>query len=78
MTVCPNGVQYVAVSTVIKPVTHKEDVAVNRAVSRSVPPGPVDATGIMSNPVPTTRAMAKAETMKRAVREGVISGRCRK
>ena len=78
ITVRPKGVQYVAVSTVISPVTHSADVAVNRAVNRSVPPGPVDEKGNMSRQVPTTRAAAKPETMNRAVLPGVICVRCRK
>ena len=63
-------------STVTRPVTHNAEVAVNAAVSTSVPPGAVVAGGSMSSPVPVSTATRKAVTMIRADRAGVSSCRC--
>ena len=49
---CPNGLQWVAVSTTTSPVTHTADVAVNRAVIGSVQVPAVEAIGSIRIPVP--------------------------
>ncbi len=62
MTAWPNPVQYTGVSTMISPVTHTADVAVNRASTMLAPPGPVRAIGSSSSSVPTATATANPAT----------------
>ena len=62
MMTWPNGVQYVAVSTTVSPVTQTADVAVKAAIRNGVPPGPGVEIGIMSSTVPTRMAPANPAT----------------
>ncbi len=62
MTTCPNPVQYVGVSTTVKPVTQTALVEVNNAVTKPAPPGPDSAIGSINSPVPTATAAANPVT----------------
>ncbi|MGP5731971.1 hypothetical protein [Arthrobacter rhombi] len=74
MTTWPKPVQYVGVSTVMRPVTHTDDVAVNKASKASAPPGPRLEIGSISSTVPMTSAVKKPATIAKA---GEF-GRCRR
>ena len=63
MTTWPKPLQYVAVSTVIRPVTQTALVAVNSAVTSGAPSSPARDTGSISSSVPTTTAVPKARTI---------------
>lgn len=52
ITPCPNGVQKVAVSTVIRPVTQTEDTAVKKAVVTRSSTSPVREMGSIKIPAP--------------------------
>ena len=52
ITNCPKGLQYVAVSTTTRPVTHTADVAVNSAVTGVVHSPDTADSGRVSRPVP--------------------------
>ena len=65
MTTSPNPDQKVAVSTMIRPVTHTAEVAVNKAVSRSGRFPSAVAIGNDSSSVPTITAPAQARAMTR-------------
>lgn len=54
MTICPQTVKAVAVSTTISPVTRTALVAVNNASTRGKPSPSVVVSGIISARVPTT------------------------
>ena len=62
MTTCPNGVQYVGVSTTVSPVTQTALVAVKSASMKFAPPGPTFAMGSISRIVPTATAIANPDT----------------
>ena len=66
ITVCPNGDQYVAVSTVVRPVTHTAETVVKAAVSTGGRVGPGVEYGSESRTVPTTIAARNASGTMRA------------
>ncbi len=66
ITTWPNGDQYVAVSTVVSPVTHTAETLVKAAVSTGGRLGPGVETGRESSTVPTTMAIRNATGTIRA------------
>ena len=66
ITTCPNGDQYVAVSTVVSPVTHTAETVVNAAVSTGGRVGPGVEYGSDSRMVPTTTTAKNAAGTTRA------------
>ena len=67
MTICPNSVQYWAVSCKTRPVTQEAEVAVKRAVSKSAPLPSLVAKGSISSSVPSNIMAKKLSGM---IREG--------
>ena len=57
--ICPKGLQPVAVSTAMRPVTQVEDVAVKRAVKKDAPLGPGLEMGSIRSSVPNRMIPAK-------------------
>ena len=66
MTTWPNGDQYVAVSTVVRPVTHTADTLVKAAVRTGGRVGPGVDIGSESSAVPTMTAARNASGTTRA------------
>ena len=66
MTDWPIGDQYVAVSTVVRPVTNTADTLVKAVVNKDGRSMPEVETGSMSNPVPTATAVRYAKDTIRA------------
>ncbi len=62
ITTVPNGLQWVAVSTTTRPVTHTAEVAVNRAVTMSVVMPGAAEIGSSSRIVPIATRTANPET----------------
>ncbi len=61
MTAWPKGVQNVAVSTVISPVTQTAETDVNSAGIRTSEPGSIRETGSISSPAPTMMTARNAK-----------------
>ncbi len=66
MTTCPNGVQCVAVSTTVRPVTQAAETAVKSASIQLAPPGPCFDIGSMSSSQPTRLRTTKPVKMRLA------------
>ena len=66
ITTWPKVLQYVAVSTTMRPVTQTAEVDVNAAVRKDAPPSSVVATGSIRSAEPTRIATAKATPISRA------------
>lgn len=66
ITTCPAVDQYVAVSTVVRPVTATAEAAVNTASCRYAEPSEEVAHGIFSSTVNTAIAAANAKSAERA------------
>ena len=64
ITICPNKLQCVAVSTKTSPVTHDADTAVNIDVSTGVDSPLCEATGNDSNTVPSNRNIEGVSTIE--------------
>ena len=62
ITTCPKPLQYTGVSTMIKPVTHTAEVAVNNASATPELPAPEVAAGVSRSRVPTATAAANPLT----------------
>jgi hypothetical protein len=66
MTPLPNALQFVAMSTVVSPVTQTTETAVKRASAKLVPDGAADAAGTESSAVKTTIRAMNTPTANRA------------